>query len=106
MVEKKTTVKKTTAAAPKKAAAKPAAKKPTAKKAEIAVDGVNVGFRAGDVYQALSTAGKALSVAEIAKEAKITKEEEQKSNLRAFLDLFNTKHPSPSKNPLKKHQVN
>ena len=68
MVEKKTTVKKTTAAAPKKAAAKPAAKKPTAKKAEIAVDGVNVGFRAGDVYQALSTAGKALSVAEIAKE--------------------------------------
>ena len=75
MVEKKTTDKKTTAAAPKKAAAKPAAKKPTAKKAEIAVDGVNVGFRAGDVYQALSTAGKALSVAEIAKEAKITKEE-------------------------------
>ena len=76
MVEKKTTVKKTTAAAPKKAATKTTTRKASAKKAEIAVDGVNVGFRAGDVYQALSTAGKALSVAEIAKEAKISEEEE------------------------------
>lgn len=75
MVEKKTTVKKTTAADPKKAATKTTTRKASAKKAEIAVDGVNVGFRAGDVYQALSTAGKALSVAEIAKEAKISEEE-------------------------------
>ena len=75
MVEKKTTVKKTTDAAPKKAATKTTTRKASAKKAEIAVDGVNVGFRAGDVYQALSTAGKALSVAEIAKEAKISEEE-------------------------------
>lgn len=75
MVEKKTTVKKTTAATPKKAATKTTTRKASAKKAEIAVDGVNVGFRAGDVYQALSTAGKALSVAEIAKEAKISEEE-------------------------------
>ena len=75
MVEKKTTVKKATAAAPKKAATKTKTRKASAKKAEIAVDGVNVGFRAGDVYQALSTAGKALSVAEIAKEAKISEEE-------------------------------
>ncbi len=75
MVEKKTTVKKATAAAPKKAATKTTTRKASAKKAEIAVDGVNVGFRAGDVYQALSTAGKALSVAEIAKEAKISEEE-------------------------------
>ena len=72
MVEKKTTVKKTTAAAPKKAATKTTTRKASAKKAEIAVDGVNVGFRAGDVYQALSTAGKALRVAEVAKEAKIS----------------------------------
>lgn len=75
MVEKKTTVKKATAATPKKAATKTTTRKASAKKAEIAVDGVNVGFRAGDVYQALSTAGKALSVAEIAKEAKISEEE-------------------------------
>lgn len=75
MVEKKTTVKKTATAAPKKAATKTTTRKPAAKKAEIAVDGVNVGFRAGDVYQALSTAGKSLSVAEIAKEAKISQEE-------------------------------
>ena len=35
----------------------------------------NAGFKAGDVYNALATAQKALSVAEIAKAAKITKEE-------------------------------
>lgn len=35
----------------------------------------NVGFKAGDVYNALAAAGKALSVAEIAKEAKISVEE-------------------------------
>ncbi len=75
MVEKKTTVKKATTATEKKPAAKTTTRKPAAKKVEIAVDGVNVGFRAGDVYQALSTAGKALSIAEIAKEAKISEAE-------------------------------
>lgn len=35
----------------------------------------NVGFRAGDVYQVLAAAGKALSIAEIAEAAKITVEE-------------------------------
>lgn len=56
------------------AAKKPAAKKTTtkaapkaAKKAEVLVDAENAGFRAGDVYQALATAGAALSVAELAK---------------------------------------
>ena len=35
----------------------------------------NAGFKAGDVYQALAAAGKALSLAEIAKAAKITAED-------------------------------
>ena len=35
----------------------------------------NVGFKAGDVYEALAAAGKALSVAEVAKTAKISTEE-------------------------------
>ena len=35
----------------------------------------NVGFKAGDVYEALAAAGKALSVAEVAKAAKISTEE-------------------------------
>ena len=64
MAEKKATTK---AAPVKKAATKKAAapKKTTA----------SVGFRAGDVYQALAAAGKAMSVAEIAKAAKISTEE-------------------------------
>lgn len=59
---KKSTVKK--AAAPKKAAAK-----------AVVVNAENAGFKAGDVYQALASEAKALTVAEIAKVAKISNEE-------------------------------
>ena len=79
MAEKKTTKK---AAAPKaeeakKATVKKAAapKAAAAKKATIAVNAENAGFKAGDVYQALAAAGKALTVKEIAKAAKISEEE-------------------------------
>lgn len=75
MAEKKTTktaVKKATTAA-KKA---PATKKATAAKKEVLyLNEENAGFKAGDVYQALAAAGKALSLAEIAKAAKITAED-------------------------------
>lgn len=75
MTEKKTTktaVKKTATAA-KKA---PATKKATAAKKEVLyLNEENAGFKAGDVYQALAAAGKALSLAEIAKAAKITAED-------------------------------
>ncbi len=50
-------------------------KKATTKKAEVIVNAENVGFRAGDVYQALAAAEKPLSIAEIAKVAKIQLEE-------------------------------
>ena len=74
MTEKKETVKKT--ATPKAAAEKKAAPKmSTAKKVVVEINAESVGFKAGDVYQALATAGKALSVAEIAKAAKITENE-------------------------------
>ena len=79
MAEKKTTKK---AAAPKaeeakKATVKKAAapKAAAAKKATIAVNAENAGFKAGDVYQALAAAEKALTVKEIAKAAKISEEE-------------------------------
>lgn len=75
MAEKKTTktaVKKTATAA-KKA---PATKKATAAKKEVLyLNEENAGFKAGDVYQALAAAGKALSLAEIAKAAKIIAED-------------------------------
>ena len=58
----KATAKK--AAAPKKAAAK-----------AVVVNAENAGFKAGDVYQALAAAEKALTVKEIAKAAKISEEE-------------------------------
>ena len=76
MAEKKTTTKK--AAAPAKAAE---AKKATVKKAAapqkaaLVVNAENAGFKAGDVYQALAAASKALTVKEIAKAAKISEEE-------------------------------
>lgn len=76
MTEKKATVKKT--ATKKGAATKTTTTKRTvAKKAEtvVAVNAENVGFRAGDVYQALAAAEKPLSVAEIAKAANISNEE-------------------------------
>ena len=66
MAEKKTTTKKV--AAPK-AAAEPK------KAASIVLNAENAGFKAGDVYQALAAAGKALTVKEIAKAAKISEEE-------------------------------
>ncbi len=68
MVEKKATK----AAAPKKAAA---TKKTAVKKTVLTLNAENAGFKAGDVYQALAAAEKALSVAEIAKSAKISEEE-------------------------------
>ena len=76
MAEKKTTktaVKKTTTTTAAKKA--PATKKATAAKKEVLyLNEENAGFKAGDVYQALA-AGKALSLAEIAKAAKITAED-------------------------------
>ncbi|MFA4047336.1 winged helix-turn-helix domain-containing protein [Prevotella sp. PCHR] len=62
--EKKTTVKRACAT-----------KKTIAKKTAVVINAENVGFRAGDVYQALAAAGKSLSVAEIAKVANISTEE-------------------------------
>ena len=71
--------KKTTKAAPKAAtkavATKTTKKAATPKVTQITINAENVGFKAGDVYQALAKAGKALSVAEIAKKAKISNEE-------------------------------
>ncbi len=74
MAEKKTTKK---AEATKEETAKKAAVKKTVtvKKATVAVNAENAGFKAGDVYQALAAAGKALTVKEIAKAAKISEEE-------------------------------
>lgn len=77
MAEKKTTktaVKKTTTTTAAKKA--PATKKATAARKEVLyLNEENAGFKAGDVYQALAAAGKALSLAEIAKAAKITAED-------------------------------
>ena len=73
MAEKKTTKK---AAAPKAEEPKKATvKKAAEKKAVVAVNAENAGFKAGDVYQALAAAEKALTVKEIAKAAKISEEE-------------------------------
>ncbi len=74
MAEKKTTKKAAAVKAeePKKATVKKAA---APKKAAIAVNAENAGFKAGDVYQALAAAEKALTVKEIAKAAKISEEE-------------------------------
>ena len=58
-----------------------AAKRTTARKAcarkssEVAINAQNIGFKAGDVYNALAAADKALSVEEIAKAAKISANE-------------------------------
>lgn len=72
MAEKKATAKKATEA--KAPVAKKAAPKAAAKKV-VAINAENVGFKAGDVYNALAAANKALTVAEIAKNAKISAEE-------------------------------
>jgi len=85
MAEKKTTkaaatkataAKKTTAT--KAAAPKAACKKTTTKKVAattVSFNVENVGFKAGDVYQTLASAEKALTVSEIAKQAKISETE-------------------------------
>ena len=77
MAEKKATTKKATetkAAAAKKETVKKAAA-PKAAKATFTVNAETIGFKAGDVYQALAAAEKALSVKEIAKAAEISEEE-------------------------------
>jgi len=48
---------------------------PKAAKATLSLNAENAGFKAGDVYQALAAAEKALTVKEIAKAAKISEEE-------------------------------
>lgn len=65
------TEKKEVKSAPK-AAKKAPAKKAPAKKSVVAINAENVGFKAGDVYNALAAEAKALTVAEIAKAANIT----------------------------------
>lgn len=75
MTEKKVTEKKV---ATKAAVKKTTTRKATATKKTVSTFTINaesVGFKAGDVYQALSVAEKALSVDEISKAAKITTEE-------------------------------
>lgn len=59
------TEKKEVKSAPK-AAKKAPAKKAPAKKSVVAINAENVGFKAGDVYNALAAEAKALTVAEIA----------------------------------------
>ena len=74
MAEKKATAKKATET--KAAAAKKTTTvKKAAAKTVLTVNAENAGFKAGDVYQALAAAEKALSVKEIAKAAKISEEE-------------------------------
>ena len=70
------TEKKEVKSAPK-AAKKATTKKAPAKKAvaAVAINAENVGFKAGDVYNALAAEAKALTVAEIAKAAKISSKE-------------------------------
>ncbi|KGF29035.1 winged helix-turn-helix domain-containing protein [Prevotella histicola] len=69
------TEKKETKTAPKSTAKKATTKKVAVKKPAVVINAENVGFKAGDVYNALVAEAKALSVSEIAKVAKITEEE-------------------------------
>lgn len=82
MVEKKATktaAKKTATKKATTAKTATAAKKTTAtaaaKKEVIYLNAENAGFRAGDVYQALAAADKALSLTEVAETAKISTED-------------------------------
>lgn len=79
MAEKKASTRKAAAAETKEVAAKKTTTKKAAtvkaEKATVAVNAENIGFKAGDVYQALAAENKALSVKEIAKIAKISEEE-------------------------------
>lgn len=72
MAEKKATKATATKAAAEK---KETVKKTAAKKATLVINAENAGFKAGDVYNALAGAEKALTIAEIAKKAKISNEE-------------------------------
>ena len=67
--------KKTTAASPKVEIKKAAKKVIVEEKQFIDYKAENIGFKAGDVYQALAKSEKAMSVAEIAKQANISSEE-------------------------------
>lgn len=69
------TEKKEVKSAPKAAAKKATTRKSASTATAIAINEVNVGYRAGDVYNALAAEEKALSVAEIAKAASISTEE-------------------------------
>lgn len=73
MVEKKVT--KAAATTKKEAAPKRACVRKTTVKCTVDLSAENVGFKAGDVYQALATAASALSVEEVAKAANISAEE-------------------------------
>ena len=72
MTEKKTTK---AVATKKTATTKKSTVKKVASKSVVVLTAENVGFKAGDVYQALATAEKALTIAEIAKLANITEDE-------------------------------
>lgn len=72
MTEKKTTK---AVATKKTATTKKSTVKKVASKSVVVLTAENVGFKACDVYQALATAEKALTIAEIAKLAKITEDE-------------------------------
>lgn len=72
MTEKKTTK---AVATKKTATTKKSTVKKVASKSVVVLTAEKVGFKAGDVYQALATAEKALTIAEIAKLAKITEDE-------------------------------
>ncbi len=75
MAEKKATTKKAATETKATAAKKSTTTKKVAAKNVLYVNAETIGFKAGDVYQALAAAEKALTVDEIAKAAKITKEE-------------------------------
>jgi hypothetical protein len=75
MAEKKATAKKATETKAPAAKKSTTTKKAAAVKEAVAVNAENIGFKAGDVYQALAAANKALSVEEIAKAATISAEE-------------------------------
>lgn len=85
MAEKKTaTAKVAKMTTEKKASEKEVVKKVATKATKSATPAANnalyinsesVGFRAGDIYQTLAAASKTLTVDEIAKTAKLTKEE-------------------------------
>ncbi|MCR4920071.1 MAG: winged helix-turn-helix domain-containing protein [Prevotella sp.] len=73
MAEKKTT--KAAETLEPKAAPKKPGRKPAAKKAAVELTPENIGFKAGDVYQALAAAGVAQDIQQIAAAASISTEE-------------------------------